>query len=476
MGGSKFTRRDFFKTGAVGGASLLMMTGGSEVQGSEIDYKSMSLRKVEPVLPSRYHLDLTPAKWIWYPSQRTLANTFILFRKSVYIHKKVRSARGWVLGDSRYLLYLNGNRIQWGPPPADPRFTEADPVDLTNYLSEGENVLGANVLYYGYGDGTWPLGKPGFIFYLQIQFEDGSEQLVISDKSWTCKVARSWKPGQYKRWYLRALQEEFDARKYPYGWNEPQFEGLSSWLDAQELTGPAMKTATSTNSSDYMYDSSSAHTTTELRKRTIPMIKEHLITQVTPVEAVELKWKVSPEEHFEMIVPDAYAVINEIPVSALPMSFELNVHQAVAITLKLEEQIVGWPFFQVSAPEGTIIELMVQEGHRMYMDGGPALINNHFHSWTRFICREGDNTFETFDFESVKWIQLHIHHASGKVEIKKAGVRRRLYDWPYQPNIKTSDTDLNKIIKACINTTYNNSLYCCRSRPIPSTMLSSEIL
>ena len=32
-------------------------------------------------------LDLSPAKWIWYPSERTLQNTFILFRKEINIDK-----------------------------------------------------------------------------------------------------------------------------------------------------------------------------------------------------------------------------------------------------------------------------------------------------------------------------------------------------------------------------------------------------
>ena len=368
------------------------------------------------------------------------------------------SALGWIVGDSRYLLHINGKRVQWGPPPADPRFTEADPVDVADLLTEGENVLGATVLYYGYGDGTWPLGKPGFLFNLKIIYNDGTEEMVISDNSWKCHVARSWKPGQYKRWYLRALQEEFDARKYPYGWNAPDYKDAGAWVHAEQLTGSASSTATSTNSSDYLYDSSSAHTITELRKRTIPMIKESIIEDVELTEAVEIHWKRPPEEYFEMIVPDAWEVKRQLPHDEVPWEFELNESLGIALTFRLKEQVVGWPFFSITAPEGTIVELMIQEGHRLHREGGPAMMNNHHHSWSRFTCVGGENNFETYDFESIKWIQLHIHGAAGRFKINRMGARRRMYDWPNVPMVKVSDANLQKIIGACLNTTYNNSL------------------
>ncbi|NND05529.1 MAG: hypothetical protein HKN87_04035 [Saprospiraceae bacterium] len=162
-------------------------------------------------LPSKYALDLAPSRWIWYPAERTLSNTFILFRNDFDLASEVETTQGWILGDSRYLLEVNGQRIQWGPPPADPRYAEADPIDVSDQLKKGKNVIGATVLYHGFGDGTWPTGKPGFILRLDIVMKNGEEIQIVTDQSWLCHLARSWKPGQYKRWYLRAMQEEFDA-------------------------------------------------------------------------------------------------------------------------------------------------------------------------------------------------------------------------------------------------------------------------
>ena len=45
--------------------------------------------------------------------------------------------------------------------------------------------------------------------------QDGRKETMVSDAAWRTLLCRAWPPGHYKRWYLRALQEEFDARALP---------------------------------------------------------------------------------------------------------------------------------------------------------------------------------------------------------------------------------------------------------------------
>ena len=125
-------------------------------------------------------MNLAPAKWIWLPSERCLANTFVLFRREVELPAAPRSATGWLTADSRYKLFVNGQRVQWGPAPSDPRWPEVDPCDITGLLKPGKNVIGVEVCYFGQGDGTWPMGAPGFICRLDI---DGqlSATVVLTD-------------------------------------------------------------------------------------------------------------------------------------------------------------------------------------------------------------------------------------------------------------------------------------------------------
>lgn len=452
---SRVTRRDFLggsvylSTAAFLGNSFVSVATGEQgnVEGAVVraDYKPKSL-------------DLLPAKWLWYPSQRTLPNTFLLFRRELRLRARPIRATGWICAESRYRLDVNGKRIQFGPAPYDPRWAEADPVDLTDVLAEGTNVIGATVLYYGYGEGTWPIGKPGFIFKLKIEYADGQAETVVSDASWQVQLARAWRPGQYKRWYLRSLQEEFDSRLYPYGWIEAGFRASDDWLVPMVLSCPPNKPAVCSSYNDYMFEiGGGSCEDARLLARTVPKMREYEVPVTKLTESMWIKWRRPVEEYFEVVTPDAFEVDRRPCAKKAGDGWEVafdksGVNRGAAMTFELAEQIVGWPMFTIEAGEGTVVELMVHEAHEV---GGPALLNTHLNSWTRFTCKEGVNHFETFDFESLRWLQLHIHKAGGAVKISNVRVRRRIFPWPNEAKVTLEDAKLQRLMDATVNTLYN---------------------
>ena len=412
-------------------------------------------------------LNLAPARWIWFPSRRTLPNTFALFRRELALKQPVKRAAGWVCADSRYTLEVNGERLQFGPAPADPRWLECDPVDLTGRLTVGQNVIGATVLFYGHGDGTSPLGKPGFIFRLEIEFTDGSRAQIVSDDTWQAQVCRAWPPGQHKRWYVRSLQEDFDARAYPYGWSKPGFEPDARWSPAMPLSYAAHKSPTACWYPDHLFDTSGDLEDSGLLERSVPMMHEEIVTPSRLIEAYRLHWHVDPVDYFAFDIPNAVQKgesllepgwLVEAPGGSPPriandvLTIALEPDQSIAVTWDFPEQFVGWPMIELEASAGTTVELLVHEAHEV---GGPVLLNTHFHSWSRFTCADGMNAFEPFDFESFRWVQLVIRNARGVVRIHRVAGRRRTY--PFQkPNIRTSDPQLESLISATFNTVYNS--------------------
>ena len=343
--------------------------------------------------PRNVALDLSPARWIWYPSGRTLQNTFILFRKEIELKQQPQKALGWILADSRYRLFVNGKRVQWGPAPSDPRWQEADPLDLAAYLQPGKNVIAVEVCFFGTGDGTHPMGKPGLIVNLDI---DG--QTVLTDDSWRCYLPHSWQPGKYKRWFLRALQEDFDARFYPYGWDTTSFVMDDNWVKPALVSNSGAYPAVCNWSSEYVWEIFGSREVSEIRKRSVPMMKEVDVPVSKLSESMWIDWKRSPEDYFDMIVPDAFDVIRE-PVTTHNTKDSWivtpNHDHAAALTFEFAEQGVGWPCFTIDAPEGTIIELLVHEAHKK---GGPAIINSHFNAWTRFCLQRGGQPFRDIRF------------------------------------------------------------------------------
>lgn len=151
------------------------------------------------------------------PCGRVLPNTFVLFRREIDLPAKPLRATALITADSRYRLTANGQRAGWGPAPSDPRQLDVDPIDLTSLLQQGANSLGVEVLFYGTGDGTWPGANRGLLFHLAIDLPGGERRVVSSDDQWLTYLDRAHTPGKPKRWFPRALQEEFDARRHPEG-------------------------------------------------------------------------------------------------------------------------------------------------------------------------------------------------------------------------------------------------------------------
>ena len=409
-------------------------------------------------------LDLSPAKWLWYPGDRTLPNTFVLFRRVLKLAAKPRKATGWIIGESRYQLEVNGKRVQWGPAPNDPRWPEVDHMDLTESLTSGENVLGATVLYFGQGDATCPMSRAGFIFKLEIEHGDGRRETVVSDNSWRCHLSQAWKPGQHRMFFMRALQEEFDGRLHPHGWNEQGFAENDDWLEPYLPPCPANQPifADPTNEvmnwihgpKKFIYGAE-VRSKFELRPRPIPLMRETWVSAAPLVEQHRIKWKRPIAEYFAVRPPKAYEA--EVSQAAQPAGenawrLELDPERGTTLTFALPEQVVGWPSVTIEAPAGTTLEMMQLDGHQV---GGPALLNTHYHKWARFTCREGVNHFRWFDFDCFRWMQVHLHPGPGTVVVSNPGILKREYPWPHEPRVLTSEAPLQRVFDAATNTMRN---------------------
>jgi len=407
---------------------------------------------------SKRAFDLSPARWIWYPSSRALPNTFVLFRKQLTLHAIPNRARGWITADSRYLLSVNGQRVQWGPSCCDPRTLDADPIDILPFLREGANTIGAHVLFFGQGDGTYVAGKPGFIFRLELEYSNGRRERIVSDASWLSHVDRAHRPGQHRRWYLRALQEEFDARLFPHGWDQPPFKPDVSWLPAMELKVAADNPPLAGDYPDSIMDVTADASECRLVAREVSPMRETLIPVLRLASQGIIRWQHDPADWFDFRTPgfqiDRSRVCDET-ADGWRIAHNLGDRTGHFLTFELPQQITGFPYFELDAPAGTCVEMMWTEAHDP--EGNQAWLDTHFHVWARYICREGANAFTAFDLECPRWIQLHIRDASGPVLVKKVGLRRRLYSWAHEPHVRCGEPALQRLFDACLNTLDNNA-------------------
>ena len=171
-----------------------------------------------------------------------------LFRKEITVPKPVKRARLYISGLGYYEAYLNGKKI--GNHVLDPGWTTYSrrvlysTYDVTGLLQKGRNALGVtlgNGWYNPLPMRMWgrlnlrehlTVGRPRFIAQLNIEYNDGTRQSIVTDKSWKTAEGPILRNNIF-------LGEVYDARREKPGWSLPQFDD-SNWINANtadERTG-----------------------------------------------------------------------------------------------------------------------------------------------------------------------------------------------------------------------------------------------
>jgi alpha-L-rhamnosidase len=165
------------------------------------------------------------------------------FRKQFKINSKIKSAHIYIVGLGLYELYINGNKIGnqvLSPSPTDYRKSvKYNVFDVKQYLVKSTNAVGVilgNGRFFTMRQNYKPykintFGFPKMLLQLEIEYFDGSKQIIVSDETW--KVTADG-PIRSNNEYDG---EEYDANKEMPGWNEVGFND-NKWLKAELVDSP----------------------------------------------------------------------------------------------------------------------------------------------------------------------------------------------------------------------------------------------
>lgn len=168
---------------------------------------------------------ITPA----LAEDRTIANPAPYLRHSFDLGSGIRSARLYISALGVYEAYLNGQRV--GDHVLAPGWTvynarlRYQTFDVTDLVEEGPNALGAIL-----GEG-WYRGRLGFgggrrniygeqaalIAQLEVEYEDGLTERIITDESWRATTGPIVASSIYDG-------ESYDARLELGDWSEADFD------------------------------------------------------------------------------------------------------------------------------------------------------------------------------------------------------------------------------------------------------------
>lgn len=166
------------------------------------------------------------------------------FRKGFEVSKRIKKAVVYISGLGIYQLYIDGKKIGREELSPDPtQYNDRvfyNTFDVTGNIREGKNAMGV-ILGNGrfftmrWGKSDIPpimnFGYPKMLVQLEITYDDGSVQKVVSDSTWTVTahgpvVANNEYDG-----------EDYNALLEMPGWSDPGFND-SNWLKAQLVSAP----------------------------------------------------------------------------------------------------------------------------------------------------------------------------------------------------------------------------------------------
>nr|MBQ4320239.1 family 78 glycoside hydrolase catalytic domain [Clostridia bacterium] len=159
-------------------------------------------------------------------------NIHTLFRKNFELKRKsqVKRALAYVTGDDMYKLYLNGEFVGEGPSQSYPSCYNYNCFDVTDLVkSDGINAVGIHVYYQGYYN-IYLISADnlcGMVFQLEVEYTDGSKEVIGSDRSWKCRELDAYSFSHIFG-YCTQLSEDIDMRLLDKGWLDAEHD-LSAW-------------------------------------------------------------------------------------------------------------------------------------------------------------------------------------------------------------------------------------------------------
>jgi len=387
-------------------------------------------------------------------------NRWFLFRKKFHLPSKPNTGRIKITCDGRYQLFVNNTRVARGPARASPHHMRVDDVDIGSQLSGGENVLavlvhspGIDLAWYETTKGAWqPVFGDGGL-YADLTAGCGDEIVdVLTDASWKCLEATAWRRDAPRAGWGQDFIEDFDATQMPLAWQTIDFDD-TLWPTAQCMISRG-------SPGDIATGRGSHEPFPTLLPREIPHLTEH---EVAPARSV---WTQAVTPHPDLPLDrqlyeeplcnapnDMFTSIdNLIDAEQGPVIVRTQDNSDAAIMLAFDPYITGYPFIDIEAKGGEIIEVAAaealpgefsgEENSRTGLKRPNHLTGAHIF---RYHARPGRQQFEKFEWTAIRALQINIRNAPNGVIIHKIGVRTTNYPASFDGAFECSDPLLNDL-------------------------------
>jgi len=366
----------------------------------------------------------------------TQPNGWYLFRRRFELQSSPRAATLSLTVDGRYQLFVNGGYIARGPSRASPAYQRFDVHEVTSRLRIGRNVLGVLVHVYGVdtawyerASDCWQSIFGDGVLYCELELRDEDDfRVVPSDAAWRSRECAAWSRSTGRSGWGQDFIEDFDARRYPVGWQDIDFDD-GGWPVCRELVA-------SSTADELAKGWNPVEPFPTLLRREIPLLGEETTSPRYVVDVFGLQPDPSLplerrlyEETAIPLVPDQLVNANALLTGDERVAIVRTMPgRDVAIVVAFECRHAGRPFIEIDALGGETIEVAVAETipgeygpqlprPRRLACEGPLACAHLF----RYVARRGSQRFEKFEWTAVKYMMVVVRDAPDGIRIRHVG-------------------------------------------------------
>jgi len=377
------------------------------------------------------------APWISYPTASVTNYGVYHFRKSITVDEIPSKLIVHVSADNRYNLFVNGQRVCYGPAKGDLKTYKYDIIDIAPFLVKGKNQLAA--LVYNAGK-----NRPDAIISVQTAFflksEDPDFSVINTDSTWRAYQNTAITPISYyemlfrERWfygyYACGPGDDVEAAKYPWGWELTAFDD-SKWSHAELLKfdGPAPW---------------------NLVPRNIPFMDNH---PVYPKSIRLTEGTTNPRGFLEQ-----------------KSTWTIPANTEAKILIDYGVLTMGYPDLKVVGGNGSSIQVKYAEAlyDTMNLKAHRDSVTNKimYGVWDVFRPDGGERAFRPLWKRCFRYVQLVIKTAENPLEIISHQTEYSGYPYPAMATFKSNEEKLNDIfdislrtLQMCSGETYYDTPY-----------------
>ena len=377
-------------------------------------------------------------------------NRWFLFRRRVDVPFEVSQSAINITCDGKYQLFLNGQRLGRGPVRCSPLRQRFDTYVDAPFV-KGANVIGVLVHTYGIDTafyesvhGHWrSTFGDGALWLDGIVSGAGQSIQVQTDAEWRALTCDAWENNTPQMTSALGFVEQFDANLFPEDWTGLDYSD-AHWDETHVL-------ATGFGGPESRFGGA--------QTKPFPVMAPSMMPQMLEQACAprRLVWtrKIEPSD----LPVERQAYEEELSSPSLASSGAVNdvsipPTDGAALLFDFGEILAGRPRITFEASGGEVIDIVVSERLPGEFDpGGPALdarierlpimgLDAHV---CRVIARPGKQVFEAFEWDAVRWMQIHVRNAKKGLRFQDVSVVSTRYPGKGRGAFECSDPLLNKL-------------------------------